>query len=107
MGEVMTRVDTRVVPLGTFETLLGATRGQTPGPMLSDVEAEILLLITAGKQAAEIAAAVGTNQADVKDHIKAILRKAIDASGQVNRSTMAQLHSSDRPMCEMLSPFTA
>ena len=43
---------------------------------LTDPEAQILLLLKAGKEKAEIAADVGADEAAVKEHIKAILRKA-------------------------------
>jgi predicted transcriptional regulator len=38
--------------------------------------------LKAGKQKTEIAAEVGANEAAVKEHIKAILRKAVGSSGQ-------------------------
>ena len=49
---------------------------------LTDPEAHILLLLKAGKQKTEIAAEAGVNEAAVKEHIKAILRKAVGASSQ-------------------------
>ncbi len=49
---------------------------------LTDPEAQILRLLTAGKARAEIAADVGTDEAAVKEHVKAILRKAAGASSQ-------------------------
>jgi DNA-binding NarL/FixJ family response regulator len=49
---------------------------------LTDPEAHILLLLKAGKQKIEMAAEVGADEAAVKEHIKAILRKAVGASSQ-------------------------
>ena len=49
---------------------------------LTDPEAHILLLLKAGKERSEIAADVGADEAAVKEHIKAILRKAIGSSSQ-------------------------
>jgi DNA-binding NarL/FixJ family response regulator len=49
---------------------------------LTDPEAQILLLLTAGKVRTEIAADVGTDEAAVKEHVKAILRKAAGALSQ-------------------------
>jgi len=49
---------------------------------LKDPEAQILLLLKAGKEKAEIAADVGADEAVVKEHIKAILRKAVGSSSQ-------------------------
>src|SRR3954453_5346212 len=49
---------------------------------LTDPEAHILLLLKAGKQKIEMAAEVGADEAAVKEHIKAILRKAVGLSGQ-------------------------
>jgi DNA-binding CsgD family transcriptional regulator len=49
---------------------------------LIDSEAQILLLLTAGKARTEIAADVGADEAAVKEHVKAILRKAVGALSQ-------------------------
>ncbi|QRM32960.1 LuxR C-terminal-related transcriptional regulator [Microvirga sp. VF16] len=49
---------------------------------LTDPEAHILLLLKAGKARAEIATEVGAGEAAVKEHIKAILRKAVGPHSQ-------------------------
>jgi len=49
---------------------------------LTDSEVHILLLLKAGKERSEIAADVGADEAAVKEHIKAILRKAFGSSSQ-------------------------
>lgn len=49
---------------------------------LVDPEAQILLLLTVGKTRTEIAADVGTDEVAVKEHVKAILRKAAGALSQ-------------------------
>ena len=49
---------------------------------LTDPEAQILLLLKAGKKQAEIAADVGADEVAVKEHINAILRKAIGSASQ-------------------------
>ncbi len=74
--------------------------------LLSGLEAQILILIAAGKQTGDIAAAVGTDQAAVKEHIKAILRKAMGSRGQTSSSRRVTLRPSDFPS-EMVSPFIA
>jgi DNA-binding NarL/FixJ family response regulator len=104
MGAVMATLDTRTGHIRADETLLGASPDQAPGKALSDPEARILLLIAAGKQNAEIAAAVGTDQPAVKEHIKSILRKAIAAGGQGKSPGGTDLCSSEF-VPEMISPF--
>ena len=59
-----------------------ANRNHTRHQSLSDPEAHILLLLKAGKERSEIAADVGADEAAVKEHIKAILRKAAGALSQ-------------------------
>ena len=61
---------------------LAANLNHSRNRSLTDPEAHILLLLKAGKQKTEIAAEVGANEAAVKEHIKAILRKAVGSSGQ-------------------------
>jgi DNA-binding CsgD family transcriptional regulator len=73
---------------------------------LSEPEAQILLLIAAGKQAGDIAAGLGTDQAAVKEHIKSILRKAIGSRGQTGRSKAIDLRPSEFPP-GICSPFIA
>jgi DNA-binding NarL/FixJ family response regulator len=102
----MATVNTRIGQIRADETLPGPTPSQTQSPALSDPEAQILLLITAGKQTAEIAAAVGTDQSAVKEHIKSILRKARASGGQARSLRRTDLRSSEFP-CEMVSPFIA
>jgi DNA-binding NarL/FixJ family response regulator len=102
MGAVMATLDTRTGRIRADEIQQGASSSQT----LSDPEAQILLLIAAGKQNAEIAAAVGTDQSAVKEHIKSILRKARAAGGQGNSSRETDLRSSEFAP-EMVSPFNS
>jgi DNA-binding NarL/FixJ family response regulator len=101
----MAKLDTRSGHRHADETRLAANLNQTPNQGLSEPEAQILLLIAAGKQTGDIAAAVGTDQAAVKEHIKAILRKAM-GSRQTGSSKRVTLRPSDFPS-EMVSPFIA
>jgi DNA-binding NarL/FixJ family response regulator len=101
----MAKLDTQIRHLHADETRLAANLNQTQTQALSDPEAHILLLIAAGKQTGDIAAAVRTDQAAVKEHIKAILRKAM-GSRQTGSSKSVALRSSDFPS-EMVSPFIA
>jgi DNA-binding NarL/FixJ family response regulator len=102
----MAKLDTRSGHLHADETRLAANLNQTPNQGLSDPEAKILLLIASGKQTGDIAAAVGTDQAAVKEHIKSILRKAMGSRSQTNRSKGIDLRPSEFPS-EMVSPFIA
>jgi len=102
----MAKLDTRIGHLNADETRLATNLNQTPNQGLSDPEAKILLLIAAGKQTGDIAAAVGTDQVAVKEHIKSILRKAIGSRGQTGSSQRVTLRPSDFPP-EMVSPFIA
>jgi DNA-binding NarL/FixJ family response regulator len=101
----MAKLDTRSGHRHADETRLATNLNQTPNQGLSDPEAKILLLIAAGKQAGDIAAAVGMDQAAVKEHIKSILRKAM-GSRQTGSSKRVSLRPSDFPS-EMVSPFIA
>ena len=101
----MAKLDARTEHMGTDETLSTANENQTLCQSLSDSEAQVLLLIAAGKQTGDIAAAVGTDQAAVKEHIKAILRKAMGYR-QTGRSKGTDLGLSDFPS-GMRSPFIA
>jgi DNA-binding CsgD family transcriptional regulator len=103
----MAKLDTRSGHRHADETRLATNLNQTPSQGLSDPEAQILLLIAAGKQTTDIAAGLGTDQAAVKEHIKSILRKAISSSGQLRRPKPTDLHSSVLQTPEMLSPLTA
>jgi DNA-binding NarL/FixJ family response regulator len=98
----MAKLDTRSGHLHADETRLATN----PNQELSGPEAKILLLIAAGKQSGDIAAAVGTDQAAVKEHIKSILRKAMGSRGQTGRSKVIDLCPSEFPS-EMVSPFIA
>jgi len=101
----MAKLDTRGEHLHAVETRPAANLNQTPGQALSDPEAQILLLIAAGKQTGDIAAVVGMDQAAVKEHIKSILRKGM-GSRQASSSKRVTLRPSDFPF-EMVSPFSA
>jgi DNA-binding NarL/FixJ family response regulator len=105
MGDAMAKLDTQSGHLQADETSLATNLNQTPSQTLSDPEAQILLLIAAGRQTAGIAAVVGTDQAAVKEHIKSILRKAM-GSRQTGSSKRVTLRPSDFPS-EMVSPFIA
>jgi DNA-binding NarL/FixJ family response regulator len=102
----MAKLDTRSEHLHADETRLTTNLNQTSNQGLSDPEAKILLLIAAGKQTGDIAAAVGTDQAAVKEHIKSILRKAIGSRGQTGRSKAIDLRPSEFPP-GICSPFIA
>ncbi|MBM1175062.1 LuxR C-terminal-related transcriptional regulator [Microvirga arabica] len=102
----MAKLDTRNGHLHADKTRLTTTLNQTPSQRLSDPEAQILLLIAAGKQIGDIAAAVGTDQAAVKEHIKAILRKAMGSRSQSGSSKKMDLSPSGFPS-GMRSPFIA
>lgn len=102
----MAKLDTQIRHLHADETRLTTDLNQTPNQGLSDPEAKILLLIAAGKQTGDIAAAVGTDQAAVKEHIKSILRKAMGSRGQTGSSKVTDLRPSEFPS-GMVSPFIA
>jgi DNA-binding NarL/FixJ family response regulator len=101
----MATLDTQIRHLHADETRLTTDLNRTRSQGLSDPEAKILLLIAAGKQTADIAAAVGTDQAAVKEHIKLILRKAMGFR-QTGSPKGVTLRPSDFPS-EMVSPFIA
>ena len=101
----MAKLDTRIGHLNADETRLATNLNQTPNQGLSDPEAKILLLISAGRRTGDIAAVVGTDQAAVKEHIKSILRKAM-GSCQIGSSKRVTLRPSDFPS-ELVSPFIA
>jgi DNA-binding NarL/FixJ family response regulator len=61
---------------------LAANLNHSRNRSLTDPEAHILLLLKAGKEKTQIAAEVGADEAAVKEHIKAILRKAVGSSSQ-------------------------
>jgi DNA-binding NarL/FixJ family response regulator len=102
----MAKLDTRSGHLHADETRLATDLNHTRSQGLSGPEAQILLLIAAGKQTGDIAAAVGTDQAAVKEHIKSILRKAMGSRSQTGRSKGIDLRPSEFPS-EMVSPFIA
>jgi DNA-binding NarL/FixJ family response regulator len=102
----MAKLDTQIRRLHADETRLATDLNQARSQGLSDPEAKILLLIAAGKQSGDIAAAVGTDQAAVKEHIKAILRKAVGSRGQTGSSKVIDLRPSEFPS-GMVSPLIA
>jgi DNA-binding NarL/FixJ family response regulator len=102
----MAKLDTRSGHLHADATRPTTDLNRIPTQRLSDPEAHILLLIAAGKQTSDIAAAVGTDQAAVKEHIKSILRKAMGSRGPTGSSKTVTLRPSDFPS-EMVSPFIA
>jgi DNA-binding NarL/FixJ family response regulator len=61
---------------------LAANLNHSRNRSLTDPEAQVLLLLKTGRAKAEIAAEVGPDEAAVKEHIKAILRKAVGSSSQ-------------------------
>jgi DNA-binding NarL/FixJ family response regulator len=106
MGEAMAKLDTQIRHLHADETRLPTDLNQARSQGLSDPEAKILLLIAAGKQTGDIAAAVGTDQAAVKEHIRSILRKAMGSRGQTGSAKRVTLRPSEFPP-EIVSPFIA
>jgi DNA-binding NarL/FixJ family response regulator len=102
----MAELDTRSGHLHADETRLATDLNQTQSQGLSDPEATILFLLAAGRQTGDIAAAVGTDPAAVKEHVKSILRKAVGSRGQTGSSKGIDLRSSEFPS-EMVSPFIA
>jgi len=102
----MAKRDTPIRHLHADETRLATNLNQTRSQGLSEPEAQILLLIAAGKQTGDIAAGLGTDQAAVKEHIKSILRKAMGSRGQTGRSKRIDLRPSEFPS-EIVSPFIA
>jgi DNA-binding NarL/FixJ family response regulator len=102
----MAKLDTQIRHLHADETRLATNLNQTPNQGLSEPEATILLLIAAGKQTGDIAAAVGMDLAAVKKHVKSILRKAMGSRGQTGRSKRIDLRPSEFPS-EIVSPFIA
>lgn len=105
-GVAMASLDTQAFRPATDQTLSAANPNRDLSQSLSDPEAQILLLIAAGRPNTEIAVAVGADQAAVKEHIKSILRKAIASSNGLSRPTKMDLCPSALA-CEMVSPFTA
>ena len=101
----MAKLDTQIRHLHADEIRPASNLNRTRRQGLSDPEAKILLLIAAGKETGEIAAAVGTDQAAVKEHIKAILRKAM-SSRQTGSAKRVTLRPSEFPS-ELVSPFIA
>jgi DNA-binding NarL/FixJ family response regulator len=67
---------------GAVGPLLAANLNHSWNRSLTDPEAHILLLLRIGKAKTQIAAEIGADEAAVKEHIKAILRKAVGSSGQ-------------------------
>src|SRR5215213_5021786 len=78
----MARLISTIQYPGAVGPPLAANLNHSRNQSLTDPEAHILLLLKAGKQKTEIAAEVGAADAAVKEHIKAILRKAVGSSGQ-------------------------
>jgi DNA-binding NarL/FixJ family response regulator len=78
----MARIISTIQDLSAEEPPCGANLNHSQTRSLTDPEAHILLLLKAGKEKAEIAADVGADEAAVKEHIKAILRKAVGSSIQ-------------------------
>jgi DNA-binding NarL/FixJ family response regulator len=102
----MAKFDTHAGQPRLNETLLAANQNQAVGQALSAPEAQVLLLIAAGRQNIDIAVAVGTDQAAVKEHIKSILRKAMTPSRPAKHVTTNDLSPSELAY-EMASPFIA
>lgn len=102
----MAKFDTQGFRPATDEALSAANQNHDLSQSPSDPEAEILLLIAAGRSNTEIAVAVGTDQAAVKEHIKSMLRKAVASRREPNSSTRIELRPSELA-CGMVSPFTA
>jgi hypothetical protein len=73
----MTRIISTIQYLGADRLPSAANINQSGTRSLTDPEAHILLLLKA-----EIAPDVGADEAAVKEHIKAILRKAVGASNR-------------------------
>jgi DNA-binding CsgD family transcriptional regulator len=78
----MARVISAIQYLSAEEPPFAANLNYSQTRSLTNPEAQILLLLKAGKEKAEIAADVGADEAAVKEHIKAILRKAISSTSQ-------------------------
>ena len=78
----MARIISTIQYLGAEEPPFAANLNHSQNRSLTDPEAHILLLLKAGKEKSEIAADVGADEAAVKEHIKAILRKAVGSSSQ-------------------------
>ena len=76
----MTRVVSTILKAGADKPLSAANLNQKHS--LKDPEAQILCSLKAGKERSAIAAAIGADEAAVKEHIKAIVRKAIGAQGE-------------------------
>jgi len=102
----MARLDAHSADSSTDGTPLATNQNEAPRQTLSGLEAKVLLLISKGHQASEIAVALGTDQAAVREHIKVILPKAIDVSRQGCRPRIIALCPSEFSP-EMESPFIA
>jgi|GEM_PF-3248985 len=102
----MAKLDTQAGHAATDEAPLAANQNQAISQSLTDPEAQILLLIAAGRQTTEISVAFGSDEAAVKQHIKSILRKAMASSRLANNATTNDFRPSELA-CEMASPFIA
>jgi DNA-binding NarL/FixJ family response regulator len=78
----MARVISTIQYPGADGLPVAANRNLSQNRSLTDPEAHILRLLKAGKQKAQIAAEVGADEAAVKEHVKAILRKAVGSSSR-------------------------
>jgi DNA-binding NarL/FixJ family response regulator len=78
----MARIISTIQYLSAEEPPFAANLNYSQTRSLTNPEAQILLLLKAGKEKAEIAADVGADEVAVKEHIKAILRKAIGSTSQ-------------------------
>jgi DNA-binding CsgD family transcriptional regulator len=107
MGDAIAWLDAHIASGDTDETLVANNENEAPRQRLTETEAQILRLVSTGKQPAEVAAAIGADETAVKEHIKAILRKAISSGRPVGRRKAMDLCSSGQLASNMLSPFTA
>jgi DNA-binding NarL/FixJ family response regulator len=99
---MMARFVSRIEYPGTDGLPSAANLNHSRKGSLTDPEAHILLLLNAGKEKTQIAAEVGADEAAVKDHIKAILRKAIGVSSQRHDPTrvVCLVPGASRPVVE-------
>jgi DNA-binding NarL/FixJ family response regulator len=81
----MGRLNTKIEYLRADETPSTANLNHPPSATLSMQDAQILLLLGSGQKTIEIATELGTDELAVKEHIKAILRKAMASRDKARR----------------------
>jgi DNA-binding NarL/FixJ family response regulator len=98
----MTRGLSRIQYSGAGAPPFAANLNHSGNRSLTDPEAHILLLLKTGKGRTEIAAEAGADEVAVKEHIKAILRRAIGTHHQTHdpKGMISHLPEASWPVVE-------